>query len=273
MMRCSSSAGWRVAIANGEVWAGGEKRSASRRLFSASALAPASLITPPHPRPHLDSTPFPVLDRGMKRRLAAAALLLAVAAAALPGHGAREFIRLEDGTRLQVEEFRGASRLAALKHLWERAEVVVECSHGKVSGRAGEGGGRRVGAQLVRSWRVGHAAAGARGMHAAGGCEHLLAGHPHHARFPGKSLVPPARRTGLCCLHRRQHYGGAGGLCRQAHGLVRLGPPVGHQVIPAWGGRLEMRAVHVPLFVQPRNKRARPCRAGVAFERVGPLQG
>ena len=82
---------------------------------------------------------------------AAAALLAAavLAAAAGAGHcwelseGTQGVVRLEDGTTLQLQEFRGTSKWAALQYVFSTAEVLVDCPGLKV-GRLLVGRGGRL---------------------------------------------------------------------------------------------------------------------------------
>lgn len=54
------------------------------------------------------------------------------AAAASVWDGTQAAIALEDGTTVQLQEFRGASKWAALQYLFSTAEVAVECPGVKV---------------------------------------------------------------------------------------------------------------------------------------------
>ena len=49
-----------------------------------------------------------------------------------PGALNRLLFVLGVGSRIQLQEFQGASKLSVLKHLWDTAEVVVECAGHKV---------------------------------------------------------------------------------------------------------------------------------------------
>jgi hypothetical protein len=48
------------------------------------------------------------------------------------GYLLQQVVRLDDGTVIQVEEFRGPSKLAALTHLFTHMHVDISCPNHKV---------------------------------------------------------------------------------------------------------------------------------------------